>query len=100
MDIITTNIIHLFFKEQKKRSEIKQSLSKYSFVHNLSELKIGSHIRWIDITQSPYNLCGVVMLINVSIEDTHVNITCKTFSNKFFKRRYDNLAIFKKFVEI
>jgi hypothetical protein len=54
----------------------------------------------IDLTKSPYNLQGVVNLINISIEDTHINITCKTFSNKYFKKRYDDLVIFKKMTSI
>jgi hypothetical protein len=93
-------IINSLITDIKKRKKITNDLTPYVFIQNVCELKIGSHIRMIDLTKTPYNLQGVVNLINVTIEDTHINITCKTFTNKYFKKRYDDLVIFKKMTGI
>jgi hypothetical protein len=93
---MNTRIINSLITDTKKKKEITDALSAYVFIQNVCDLKIGSHIRMIDLTKSPYNLQGVVNLINVTIEDTHINITCKTFANKYFKKRYDDIVIFKK----
>jgi len=97
---MNTKVINSLITDIKKRKQLSESLSTYVFVQNVCDLKIGSHIRWIDLTQSSYNLQGVVNLINVSIEDTHINITCKSFTNRYFKKRYDDLVIFKKMATI
>jgi hypothetical protein len=97
---MNTRIINSLFTDTKKNKKINDTLSTYVFIQNVCDLKIGSHIRVIDLTKSPYNLQGVVNLINVTVEDTHINITCKTFANKYFKKRYDDLVIFKKMTTI
>jgi hypothetical protein len=97
---MNTRIINSLFTDIKKKEKINDALTTYVFIQNICDLKIGSHIRMIDLTKSPYNLQGVVNLINVTIEDTHINITCKTFTNKYFKKRYDDLVIFKKMASI
>jgi hypothetical protein len=96
MDVIKNYVIQNIITEPKTLMSVKKSLSSYSFIHNICELKIGSHIRWIDLNKFPYNLQGVVNVVNISIEDTHITITCKSFTNKFFKKKYDDLVIFKK----
>jgi hypothetical protein len=93
---MNTRIINSLITDVKKKEKINDALSTYVFIQNVCDLKIGSHIRMIDLTKSPYNLQGVVNLINVTVEDTHINITCKTFTNRYFKKRYDDLVIFKK----
>jgi len=93
---MNTKIINSLISDIKKRKQINDALTKYVFIQNVCDLKIGSHIRMIDLTKSPYNLQGVVNIININIEDTHINITCKTFANKYFKKRYDDVVIFKK----
>jgi hypothetical protein len=93
---MNTRIINSLITDIKKKEKINDALSTYVFIQNVCDLKIGSHIRMIDLTKSPYNLQGVVNLINVTVEDTHINITCKTFTNRYFKKRYDDLVIFKK----
>jgi hypothetical protein len=97
---MNTRIINSLFTDIKKKKDINDALSAYVFIQNVCDLKIGSHIRVIDLTKSPYNLQGVVNLINVTIEDTHINITCKTFGNTYLKKRYDDLVIFKKMTTI
>lgn len=97
---MNSKIINSLITDIKKKKQMAESLSTYVFIQNVCDLKIGSHIRWIDLTQSVYNLQGVVNLINVTIEDTHINITCKSFTNKYFKKKYDDLVIFKKMTSI
>ena len=97
---MNTKIVNSLITDIKKRKGINDALTTYVFIQNVCDLKIGSHIRMIDLTKSPYTLQGVVNLTNVTIEDTHINITCKTFANRYFKKRYDDLVIFKKMTSI
>ena len=94
---IKTTIIRSLLSDTKKSSSMIYSLNKYAFVHNVSNLIIGSYIRWIDLTKKPYTLQNVVCLINIEIMDTYISIVCKTFRNKYFKKRYDDLIIFRKY---
>jgi hypothetical protein len=93
---IKTTLIRSLFQDTKKSKDVINSLKSYMFIHNVSDLNTGSHIRWIDLTKSPYTLQNVVCLINVEILDTYVSVVCKTFTNKYFKKRYDDLVIFRK----
>jgi len=93
---IKTTIIRSLLPDTKKSSGMIYSLKNYAFVHNVCDLNIGSYIRWIDLTKNPYTLQNVVCLINVEILDTYISIVCKSFTNKYFKKRYDDLIIFRK----
>lgn len=93
---LKTRVIHSLITDTKKRRSIVNSLVSYILVYNIADLNLGCHIRWIDLTNSPYTLQNVVCLINVEILDSYVSIVCKTFTNKYFKKKYDDLVIFKK----
>ena len=93
---IKTTIIRSLFQDTKIHKAISKSLKSYMFIHNVCDLNNGSYIRLIDLTKSPYTLQNVVCLINVEIMESYISIVCKTFTNKYFKKRYDDLIIFKK----
>ena len=93
---LKTRLIHSLITDTKKNKQIITSLNNYLFIHNVCEMVIGSYIRCIDLTKQPYTLQNVVCLVNVEILDTHISIVCKTFTNKYFTKRYDDLVIFKK----
>jgi len=93
---IKTKLIQSLITDKKKNKQIITSLNSYLFIHNVCELNIGSYLRWIDLTNTPYTLQNVVCLVNVEILDSHISIVCKTFSKKYFKKRYDDLVIFMK----
>ena len=84
---IKTKLIQSLITDKKKNKQIITSLNSYLFIHNVCELNIGSYLRWIDLTNTPYILQNVVCLVNVEILDSHISIVCKTFSKKYFKKR-------------
>jgi len=72
-------------------------LSKYKYVDGMNEIKYGSFIRWIPITD-PYHLPlkqgGVVC--DIKITDSGVVLICKGFSKSHFQIKLDENLIFQK----
>ena len=49
---MNTKIINSLITDIKKRKKINDDLTTYVFIQNVCDLKIGSHIRMIDLTKS------------------------------------------------
>jgi hypothetical protein len=66
-------------------------------VDEIKDLKYGSHIRWIPITD-PDNLvlkyCGIIC--DIKITDNGVIIVCKNFMHRHYQFKMDECLIFQK----
>jgi hypothetical protein len=72
-------------------------LSKYKYVDGMNEIKYGSFIRWIPITDPdhlPLKQGGVVC--DIKITDSGVVLICKGFSKSHFQIKLDENLIFQK----
>ncbi len=74
-----------------------KKLKGYRYIDEMNELKYGSYIRWIPITD-PDNLhlkyCGIIC--DIKITDKGVVIVCKNFMHRCYSFRMDNCLIFQK----
>lgn len=87
-------------KLQLEREDLKtlhKKLKQYRYVDDLADLKYGSYIRWMRLTD-PENLYltngGIV--VDINIYDTGVQIKCKNNYNRFFNIKIDECIIFQK----
>lgn len=77
--------------------EIKQKLKNYKYVDEISDLKEGSYIRWISLTDDNCILRKGALYCDVKITDTEILLLCKTvYNNKMFYLKLDENIIFQK----
>lgn len=74
-----------------------KKLQDYRYIDEINELKHGSFIKWIPITDPnylPLNHCG--MICDIKITDNGVLITCKNFMHRHYTFKMDECLIFQK----
>ena len=74
-----------------------KKLKGYRYIDELSELKYGSFIKWIPITDPnylPLNYSG--MICDINITDKGVFIKCKNFMHRYYTFKMDECLIFQK----
>ena len=75
-----------------------RKLKGYKYVDELTDLKYGSYIRWMPITD-PNNLIlnrsGIICDIKIT-QDDEVIISCKNFLHRYYTFKMDEVLIFQK----
>lgn len=74
-----------------------KKLKGYRYIDEMNDLKYGSFIRWIPITDPnylPLHYCG--MICDIKIMDTGVFIVCKNFMHRHYTFKMDECLIFQK----
>ena len=74
-----------------------KKLKGYRYIDEINDLKHGSFIRWIPITDPSYlplHHCG--MICEIKITDDGVIITCKNFMHRHYTFKMDECLIFQK----
>ena len=91
------NILKELHLDKNKTLEYLKKLKGYRYVDEISDIKYGSFIRWIPITD-PTNLhlnyCG--MVCDIKITDNGIIITCKNFMHRHYTFKMDECLIFQK----
>jgi len=87
-------------KLQLERDDLKilhRKLKDYRYVDDLSDLKYGSYIRWMRLT-NPDNisLTNGALVVDINIYDSGVQIKCKNNMNRFFNIKIDECIVFQK----
>lgn len=74
-----------------------KKLNKYRYVDELKDIKYGSFIKWIPITDPnylPLNTGGV--LCDIKVTSTGVILVCKNFMHKYYQIKLDECLLFQK----
>jgi hypothetical protein len=72
-------------------------LKEYRYIDEISDLKHGSFIRWIPITNPDYlPLHNCAMICDIKIVDDGVLITCKNFMHRYYTFKMNECLIFQK----
>lgn len=77
-----------------------KKLKGYRYIDEMSDLKYGTFIRWIPITDPnylPLHYCG--MICDIKIMDTGVFIVCKNFMHRHYTFKMDECLIFQKLTD-
>jgi hypothetical protein len=98
------NILSLTFDKINERKHnilaelkllsLKKKLKHYRHVDELQEFRIGSYIRWINLSKRIFTNGGNI--VRVDIEENGIVITCKNTLNQFFKLKLDECIVFQK----
>ena len=74
-----------------------KKLKQYRYVDDLADLKYGSYIRWINLTNPDnLNLTNGGLVIDIYFYQDGVQIKCKNNYNRFFNIKFDECMIFQK----
>lgn len=91
------NIIKELHLDKPTTLDYLKKLKGYRYVDEINDLKHGSFIRWIPITDPSYlplHHCG--MICDIKITDNGVLITCKNFMHRHYTFKMDECLIFQK----
>ena len=95
-----TNMIKTLHLSEKTNRGLLKKLKQYRFVDELPDMKYGSYIRWINITD-PNNLKltngGIVIEMKVGIDG--VIVVCRNNVNRYFQVNMTEAFIFRKLTE-
>ena len=94
---IKMEVLKDFNFSRKILSEYMNKLKEYRYIDSMNELLYGQYIRWInllDVENISLNKGGI--FCELSITDSGVYITCKTFYSKHFKIKMDECLLFQK----
>jgi len=86
--------LHLPREELKK---IHKKLNQYRYVDELSDLKYGQYLRWINISnpEKLFLTTGGIFL-DLKLLDTGTHIMCKNNMNRIFQIKMDECIVFQK----
>ena len=107
IDLINTNIQEIKNKKNDilqqlglKRDELKMfnaSLKGYRYIEELKDLKIGSNIRYIKLSNiENIKLSGVNNLCEIKVLNHGIGLVFKNFQNRFFTIYFNDNLIFQK----
>ena len=91
------NILNELHLDKQITLDYLKKLRGYRYVDELNDLKHGSFIRWIPITDPnylPLNHCG--MICDIKITDNGIIITSKNFMHRHYTFKMDECLIFQK----
>ena len=104
MNLTTKKVMELninILKELHLSNEITTNYLKklrgYKYVDEINELKHGSFIRWIPITNPDYlPLHNCAMICEIKIIDDGILIKCKNFMHRYYAFKMEECLIFQK----
>jgi len=72
-------------------------LKDYRYIDEMNELKIGSFVRWIPITDpDEIHLTKGGIVCDLKIMDTGMSIVVKNFAGKYYQTKMDECLLFQK----
>jgi hypothetical protein len=93
------NVLKELQMSKNETLDIFSKLKEYKYIDEMNELKYGSYIRWIYLSD-PTNLFLTkgALFCEVKITDEGVYLTCKNYgnNNKHFTIKMDECLIFQK----
>jgi hypothetical protein len=91
------NILKELHLDKETTLNYLKKLKEYRYIDEINDLKHGSFIKWIPITDPSYlplHHCG--MICEIKITDNGVFITCKNFMHRHYTFKMDECLIFQK----
>jgi hypothetical protein len=91
------NILKELHLDKETTLNYLKKLKEYRYIDEINDLKHGSFIKWIPITNPSYlplHHCG--MICEIKITDNGVFITCKNFMHRHYTFKMDECLIFQK----
>ena len=91
------NILKELHLEKSITLNYLKKLKGYKYIDEINELKYGSFIKWIPITDPnylPLHYCGIIC--DIKITDNGVIIIAKNFMHRHYSFKMDECLVFQK----
>lgn len=96
---INLKILKELHLSNKDTLDILKKLNSYTYVDEMDDLKYGTYIRWVSLTNpSDLTLAKGAIFCEVTITDEGVQLICKNFGfgSKYFQIKLDENLVFQK----
>jgi hypothetical protein len=94
---IKNNVLQKMYLSREELKKYHKSLSDYIYVDELDEIKLGSFIRWFNISKiENLKLTNGGFVIDYKQGKDDINIICKNINNRVFTLCMNKCIIFKK----
>jgi hypothetical protein len=83
--------------DEDKRQDILNKLDGYVYIDEIHEVRSGTYIRWLNVEDND----NVVLekggiFCDVRFSDYGTVLRCKTFRNRYYEVKMDNIILFRK----
>ena len=91
------NILQKLQLPRNKLKEFHKKLKEYRYCGELPDFNEGNYIRWIPLNDPDnINLTRGAIFCDVQFINKKLQIICKSFRNKIFRIKYDEVVVFQK----
>jgi hypothetical protein len=97
---MTLNILKELHLSRKETLDMMSKLKTYKYVDEMNDLKYGTYIRWIPISNpDDIELKKGAIFCEMKITDDGVFLVCKGFGNRHFQIKMDENLVFQRLTD-
>jgi hypothetical protein len=97
---INSSVLHELQLSKDYHQELMQKLKAYKYVDDMTDLHVGSYIRWIPLTNpNEIRLKNGSILCDIKITDDGLALVCKGVYHRHFQIKFDENLIFQRLSE-
>jgi hypothetical protein len=91
------SIISDIVPDENERQDILEKLNGYVYIDEIHEVRSGTYIRWLNVGDNDnITLEKGGIFCDVRFSDYGMALRCKTFRNKYYEVKMDNIILFRK----
>jgi len=92
-----TSILHEMVNNEVARQDIMGKLDGYVYIDEIHEVRSGTYIRWLNVSDDDdITLAKGGIFCDVRFSDYGAVLRCKTFRNRYYEVKMDNVILFRK----
>ena len=90
----------VFGNEPEKLEKAHKSLKEYRYINDLSDLRYGGFIRWVNLKKGDnLKLALGGSLLDIIFDQNNTKLMVKSMTNNFFKLVFDNCVVFQRLTD-
>ena len=92
-----TSILQDMVNDDVARQDILEKLEGYVYIDEIHEVRSGTYIRWLNVgDDDDITLAKGGIFCDVRFSDYGAVLRCKTFRNRYYEVKMDNVILFRK----
>jgi hypothetical protein len=92
-----TSILYEMVNNEVARQDIMEKLDGYVYIDEIHEVRSGTYIRWLNVgDDDDITLAKGGIFCDVRFSDYGAVLRCKTFRNRYYEVKMDNVILFRK----
>jgi hypothetical protein len=90
-----STILQDMISDDNTRQDILSKLDGYIYIDEIHEVRSGTYIRWLNMDDD-ITLAKGGIFCDVRFSDYGTVLRCKTFRNRYYEVKMDNVVLFRK----